>query len=227
MKQFWTYEDIIGRNESAHLNSAMKEFWKLALSIRQGLGRESALLDKYLAAVLTAANKTSLSAAEYDGACSASELCQLCDAVMSGKDKLQNHPMYDVVKAYIDAQPLESHKEETRSSLYCIALDTDLLSHAAEEYCRQKEAELRNVIDLDDLHQLFRGICETLGSADQMERLNLLFRQRFLMITPVQVFLQSLTENLMFCLTQIDGETGQSVLKLWLDGLTTSSDTSQ
>lgn len=51
-----------------------------------------------------------------------------------------------------------------------------------------------------------------------MERLNLLFRQRFLIVTAMQVYLQSMTNQLMYALTTRDRETQKQVFQIILDG---------
>ena len=50
-----------------------------------------------------------------------------------------------------------------------------------------------------------------------MEHLNLLLRQRFLIITPMEGFQQGLTNDLLYSLTSRDIETGRLAVHLWLE----------
>ena len=51
----------------------------------------------------------------------------------------------------------------------------------------------------------------------EMEKLNLLLRQRFLIVTPMAGFLQGITNDLLEDLTERDVETGKQAVRLWLE----------
>lgn len=216
MNTFWDYEDIFGKAETAHLNRTMDEFLELAGTIRRRLGKQGYLLDKYFSIILEAANVTLL----YDAAergFGASELRHLCLSVMDGRADCVEHPLYRKVKEYIDSHPLEYQERPTKQSLYCIALAGDFLEHAAKEYYRRQKEKQREVFDIIDLRDLYREICAILGGEEELERLNLLLRQRFLIVTPMAGFLQGLTGDLLYCLTYRDAETGKLIVRLLLE----------
>lgn len=50
-----------------------------------------------------------------------------------------------------------------------------------------------------------------------MEQLNLLLRRRFILITPMAAFIQSLTNDLLYALTSRDVKTGKQIMQLWLE----------
>jgi len=72
------------------------------------------------------------------------------------------------------------------------------------------------VFDIVDLRDLYREIGAMLGGEEELERLNLLFRQRFLIVTPMAGFLQGLTGDLLYCLTYRDAETRKLTARLVL-----------
>jgi len=121
------------------------------------------------------------------------------------------------VKEYIDSHPLEYLEVPTKQSLYCIALSGDFLELAAAEYYQRQKEKQREVFDIVYLRDLYRKISAMLGGEDEMERLNLLLRQRFLIVTPMAGFLQGLTNDLLYCLTHRDVETSRLAAQLWLE----------
>lgn len=76
---------------------------------------------------------------------------------------------------------------------------------------------MENTLDVVRLRDLYRKIGALLGSEDGLERLNLLLRQRFLIVTPMSAFLQGLTGDLLHPLISRDMETGKRAVQLWLE----------
>jgi len=216
MNTFWDYEDIFGKVETAHLNRTMNEFLELTVTIRSRLGKQGYLLDKYISIILEAANATLLYDAAERGFSASSELRHLCLSVMDGKADCADHPLYEKVREYIGSHPLEYLEVPTKQSLYCIALAGDFLEHTAAEYYQRQKEKQREVFDIVYLRDLYRKISAMLGGEEQMERLNLLLRQRFLIVTPIQGFLQGLTNDLLYCLTHRDVETSKLAVQLLL-----------
>jgi hypothetical protein len=64
---------------------------------------------------------------------------------------------------------------------------------------------------------LYRTLTAILGDEEDLERLNLLLRQRFLLVTPMAGFLQGLTNDLIYYLTSRDIETSRLAVQLWLE----------
>lgn len=194
----------------------MDEFLELAGTIRRRLGKQGYLLDKYISIILEAANVTLL----YDAAergFGASELRYLCLSVMDGKTDCTEHPLYGKVKEYINTHPLEYQERPTKQSLYCIALAEDFLEYAAKGYYQRQKEKQREVFDIVDLRNLYREIGAMLGGEEELERLNLRIRQRFLIVTPMAGFLQGLTGDLLYCLAYRDAETGKLTARLVLE----------
>lgn len=219
MNTFWDYEDIFGKAETAHLNRTVDEFLELSGTIRRKLGKQGYLLDKYISTILEAASATLLYDAVERGFRAMSELRHLSLSVIDGKTDCADHPLYEKVKEYIDSHPLEYQERATKQSLYCIALTGDFLEHAATDYYQRQKEKQQEVFDIVDLRDLYREISAMLGGEDEMEKLNLLFRQRFLIVTPMAGFLQGLTNDLLYCLTYRDAETGKLAVRLLLEGM--------
>ncbi|MEA4954376.1 MAG: hypothetical protein VB096_02510 [Pseudoflavonifractor sp.] len=70
------------------------------------------------------------------------------------------------------------------------------------------------LLDIVRLRDLYRTLTALLGSEYELERLNLLLRQRFLIVTPMSAFLQRLTNDLLYSLVSRDIETGKQAVQL-------------
>lgn len=67
------------------------------------------------------------------------------------------------------------------------------------------------------LRELYRKIGTTFGSDEPLEHLNLLFCQRFLIVTPMDGFLRGLTNDLLYSLASQHVQTSGLAVQLWLN----------
>lgn len=218
MNIYYDYEEILGKPQQAHLRNTLEEIFELARAIRNQLGKQAYLLDKYLHDLLSAINSTLAYEAADIGFQITSELLHLCNKLTRGEPVEKDHPLYEPVKEYIDSHPLPCQEHTTKVNLYCIGLADTFLSYAIPSFMDDGTEAIRREIDMVALHDRFRQIGSILGSENQMEKLNLLIRQRFQVTTAMSGFLQGVTNSLLYALTERDTETNKTVLQLWLDG---------
>lgn len=214
MNTFYEHEDILGRVETAHLNRAFTELFELTAGIQRRLGKQAYLLDEYISMLLEGANATLVHSAAEDGFAASAELRHLCLAVMDGKMDSADHPLYEKFEAYISGHPLPYQERVTRLNLYCIALAGDYLEYAAGKYCQEQKEILQKTLDIVHLRELYRTVAAVLGGEDALEQINLLLRQRFMIVMPMFGFLQGLTNDLLYSLTSRDIETGKRAFQL-------------
>ena len=74
-----------------------------------------------------------------------------------------------------------------------------------------------SLFDRDESAKLYRDIVRLLGNESDMERLNALFAQRFLLVKPIPLFIQAYTQELMGSLLYQDPQLDRSILQLLLD----------
>ena len=214
MNTFYEYEDIFGRTETAHLNRSFAELFELAASIRRRLGKQDYLLDEYISMIMEGANATLAQSAAEDGFAVSSELRHLCLNIMDGKTDCAGHSLYKKFEAYISGHSLPYQERVTKLNLYCVALAGDYLEYAAGKYRQEQKEVLRAVLDIVHLRDLYRTLTAILGGEDELEHLNLLFRQRFMFVTPMAAYLQGLTNDLLYSLTSRDMETEKRAFQL-------------
>jgi len=217
MNTFYEYEGVFGKAETAHLERTLQEFFEIAAAMRRRLGKQDYLLDGYISMLLKGVNATLAQSAAEDGFAASSELRHLCLAVMDGKADGEEHPLYEKAKECIASHPLDYQERCTKLNLYCVALASDFLEYAAGKYVQQQKEAQRAVFDIVYLRDLYRKIGGILGGEEDLERLNLLLRQRFLIVTPMAGFLQGLTNDLLYSLTSRDVETSRLAVQLWLE----------
>lgn len=206
-----------GRAETAHLNRTFTEFCELAAGIRLKLGKQVYLLDEYISLLLEGAGATLAQSAAEDGFAASSELRRLCRDMMDSKTGCVGHPLNESFQAHISEHPLPYQERATSQNLYCVALAGDYLEYAAGKYRQEQKELLQKTLDIVHLRDLYRKISAILGSEDELERLNLLLRQRFLIVMPMSAFLQGLTNDLFYTLTSRDMETGRLAIQLFLE----------
>lgn len=137
---------------------------------------------------------------------------------MDGKTDCSEHPLYEKAPAYTAAHPLGYQERCTKLNLYCIALASDFLGYAAGKYVQQQKEVQRSVFNIVYPWDLYRKIGSILGSKEDLEHLDLLLRQRFLIVTPMAGFLQGLTNDLLNSLTSWDVETNRLVVQFGFTG---------
>ena len=97
-------------------------------------------------------------------------------------------------------------------------LSGDFLETAVRLFNEEIANRFRAVVDIADLQNLYRKLSTILGGEDELEKLHILFRQRFLIATPVAIFMQGTTNQLLYFLLYRDKETSKQVFQLILDG---------
>ncbi len=217
MNIFENESGILGSASVDNLKRSFKEFLQQASEIRIKLGKQRYLLDNYLTYLFEATNGILAYEAASEGFETESTLNSLCAEILRGDSKSNDHPFYEQVKVFIDAHPLKYQESFTRLSLYDIMLSCSYLESVYEQYYTDLVADIRDFLDIVDLNNLYDKICEALGGEKEMEQLNLLFCQRFLIVKAMDTFLQGMTNQLLYSLTYRDRETSKQVFQLLLD----------
>lgn len=217
MNIFENESDFLGSTSVEHLKLSFAEFIKQAAEIRTKLGKQGYLLDKYLSYLFETSNEILAYEAASEGFETVGFLDGLCADILSGDSKNKDHPFYDEVKAYIEAYPLKFQERTTKVSVYYSILSERFLERMCEEYYERIESNTHAVLDVCDFRNLYDRISEILGDEEAMKNLNLLFRQRFLIVTAMAAFLQGITNELLYSLTYRDMESSKQIFQLLLD----------
>lgn len=176
MNTFDTMEGILGDTKAKHLDHSFHEFLEQARLIRDGLGKQSYLFDRYLSLLLEAANAELAYDAASHGFDGVSPLMRICVEILSGKPKGTENPVYDVMASYIAGNPLPYQEIVTKRAVCCAMLSGAMLEQAATLFSGELNDRFRTVVDIVELCDLYRAVCSVLGGEVEMEKLNLLLR---------------------------------------------------
>ncbi|MDR2073891.1 MAG: hypothetical protein LBP36_00735 [Oscillospiraceae bacterium] len=208
---------FLGEHPFEALSEATKEIFKLAKEIKKSLAEQGYLLDNYLSMILESANDCLAQDAAITGFEGFSDLFAICTAIQGEhfKDKT-SHPFYKIAKKYVEENSLKFQEKSTVRDLYCAALADEFITFALKKFIEKEKDELREVFEAIQLQEYHSKIAYLVGE-EKISRLAELLKSRFLIARPVNIFLQAMTNQLLYCLTKRDKETSKQVFQLILD----------
>ena len=208
---------FLGEHPFEALADATKEIFKLAKKIKTSLGEQGYLLDNYLSMVLESANDCLAQDAAITGFEGFSDRFPICTAIQGEhfKDKTK-HPFYEKAKKYVEEHTFKFQEKSTVRDLYCAALADEFITFTVKKFIEKEKDELREVFESIQLQEYHSKIAYLVGE-EKISRLAELLKSRFLIARPVNIFLQAMTNHLLYCLTKRDKETSKQVFQLILD----------
>lgn len=209
--------ELIGDLKPEDMRRSFEELLTQAKSIRRRLGEQKDLLNRYLSCLLESARNSFADVASEEGVETAETLGFICTDIVLEKGKHRKHTFYPHAKSYIESHPIDREDAYTKSALYTIALTHDYLEAEANRFLHRQEQKLESTLARVDLNGLYRQICDIIGDEAGMKNLDRLFRERFLIITSLEGFLQGMAGDLMSELTYKDRESSKQVFQLLLD----------
>ncbi|MDR2074192.1 MAG: hypothetical protein LBP36_02360 [Oscillospiraceae bacterium] len=208
---------FLGEHPFEALSEATKEIFKLAKEIKISLGEQGYLLDNYLSMVLESANDCLAHDAAMTGFDGVSDLFRICTAVQSDLFKdVASHPFYETAKKYIEEHPLKFQEKSTVRDLYCAELADEFITFAVKKFIVKEKDELKSVFETVQLQEYHSKIAYLVGE-EKFGRLAELLKSRFLIARPVNIFLQAMTNQFLYCLIKRDKETSKQIFQLILD----------
>lgn len=220
MNIFQTHNEFAGRFDPDSTGSSLLSLLTIAQNIRRKLGRQGYLLDNYLSLFFEAANSVLAYEAANDGFERGGELRHLCFGVIDRDDTEKDHPFYGAaLNKFSNCMDTTCYQErKTRMNLLYALLSDEYLQFIAKNFQREVDDRLSAAYDSQSLIDLFCRISEAVGEP-LMETLNLRLKQRFLLAPLVTVFVQGMTNDLLYCLASRDSETSKQIFQLLMDSM--------
>ncbi len=208
-------EDIYGKHSQEELHKATKDFFIVSRSIKNKLEDKSYKLDQYLSAVLKIANcKLNTDAAE-DGRKFFSELRRLCVGILNYDSSVTSHEFYQTAKEYIAKHRLLYKEHHTLLNIYYALLTPQFTDYAVNKFAEEIESRANIEVDTVLMSENYELIIEIVGEED-MNALNMAIKGRFIISSIMDSFLQSITNEYLYCLLHRDPETSKQVYQLML-----------
>ncbi len=217
MNIFKVRKDLIGSIDG---QKSVKEILTEAKIIKEELGNKSYLLDVYISLFFATQNITNASHASQDGNRATSELRNLCSGILSNGEEGKEHPLYEKICDTLEENTyIKNYQEKyTQLNLLMILAFDSFSYHAICEYQEKIVYEMNSVIDMIRHNYLFKEISHIVGEY-RLERLNLLLRQKFMISTFIDSFVQGLTDDILICLGETDEETNKYIFAIVADNL--------
>jgi len=208
---------FLGEHPFEALADATKEIFKLAKEIKISLGEQGYLLDNYLSMVLESANDCLVQDAAITGFEGFSDLFAICTSVQGEHFReIKSHQFYEKSKKYIEEHPLRFQEKCIVRDIYRATLADEFITFAVKKFIEKEKDELREVFEAIQLQEYHSKIAYLVGE-EKIGRLAELLKSRFLIARPVNIFLQAMTNQLLYCLTKRDKETSKQVFQLILE----------
>lgn len=214
------FEKTTGITGSFEAGGGLASLLTQAREVRLKLGKRGYLLDNYLSMFMEASNEVLSFDAADDGFEVGCELRSLCVSLIDRSEKEKGNPLYGKALNTLNENPeiLQYQEQYTRVNLLYVLCFDDYLPMIEEQFMQATNKSISNVYDLPAHRQLYRSIAEIVGEPI-MERFNLSLKQLFLAVPLVSVFVQGLTNDLLYCLSSRDKETSRQIFQLLLDDL--------
>lgn len=216
MNIFENQEIFFGQLPLARLADAYLDFFKLAGDIRSRLGRKTYLLDNYIAQLFDAIEEAYSSPTQLGGSESIASLYSICQASRH-PDRHLPHPFFNQARDFIRSHPLDFADKSTKTWLYVTILANAYITASAEAYREEFNTIMDKHLDRGEFNNTYRKITDLLGSEEQLEQLNLLFKARFLAVPAQSAFYHNINNELIEALTPRDPETSLQIFQLLLN----------
>lgn len=218
MNGFENVDDFIGDVSVKNMRCSMEVLFWEAGKLRARLGKQEHLLDEYLVTLMEAVNRTSAYDSATGGFECISGLREMCRDVICGEKRNTNRPFYEQVEDAIGSDPLDCHGEQTKISLYTVLLSGNYIEAMVENFRRKLQSDLLEGLDLVRLQKLRGELCDELGGTDEMDRIDRLFRQSFMVVLPLACWLQGVADALLGDLISRDRESDRLNFQLLFEG---------
>ena len=191
-------------------------FWE-AGKLRARLGEQAHLLDEYLTTLMESVNRTSAYDAVTDGFECISKLREICLDVIHGEKENMDRPFYRQVEDFIGTNPLDCQETSTKISIYTVLLSGNFMEVMAERFRKELKSDLMEELDPVGFQRLRGRLCNELGGTEEMDRIDRLFKQSFMTVSPMTCWLQGIADALLGDLISRDAESGRLNFQLLLD----------
>ena len=211
-------EDFIGVVSVKDMRCSMEVLFWEAGKLRARLGKQAHLLDEYLAALMETVNRTSAYDTATEGFQCISELRETCRDVIRGEKQNTDRPFYEQAENFIGTNPIDCREVSTKISLHTILLSGNYIEAMAENFRKKLQSDLLEGLDLVRLQTLRGELCDELGGAEEIDRIDRLFRQSFMLVLPLACWLQGVADALLGDLISRDRESDRLNFQLLFEG---------
>lgn len=194
-------------------------FIKAAGALRERLGANAFLADRYIGFMLGAANSFHSESINADGFDAGRDLYGLCQSIVNGECDKLDHPFYETASTYINAHPLPGIGRHALAWTYFVPLFGTYMEYSVADYAQKIEENAAEVADDAMLEELRHRIIDALdGDKDALyEAMIARFSECFAACSTLSSYLNGATYQMIEALSSSDRVTGRCVFQVLLD----------
>ena len=140
---------------------------------------------------------------------------RLCLGILNYDPSVTDHEFYQTAKEYIANHRLLYKDRHTLINIYCALLTPQFTDYAVNKFSEEIESRANIEVDTVLMSENYELIIEIVGEED-MNALNMAIKGRFIISSIMDSFLQSITNEYLYCLLHRDPETSKQVYQLML-----------
>lgn len=220
MNIFKDTKNFIGEFHEESNTVTVREVLLTANRIRVRLGKKSYLLDTYLSLFFASINNTAVYDSADFGFQLTCDLRSLCISVLDKTDTHKDHLLYEKALEVLNSRKsiFEFQERHTQYSLLFLALADDFLTLIVPDYIQKERRNLHCVLDIVRFQNLYSDI-SAFVSEDEMDHLNQLLKEKFMVSSMLSAFIQGFNDELIDIILTIDIETNKKMFQIEFDDL--------
>lgn len=217
MNVFKNCENFFAGSSCESIYDSLKEFCKLIEILKGDLGEKKFLLDNYLSAILEVLNVLNLQNAICLGDKKSWAILGDCYILCEINTDGEKSQYFDIVEKYIDENPVSIADRHTKAEFYAAKILLDNLKQFADEFMIHLKNKVLSSVDYSRLDDCYEKIIKKVDER-QMEYLNDLIFEIFLICSAGMVFTQQIVFRCVEMLNYCNQETSKQVFQLMMGG---------
>ncbi len=208
---------ICGDYKKSVLKKSTFEVFREIQNLRETLGEDSYLLDAYLVNIFERINSTKLLVTRRIAGGVIEDLNEICYNVISGKaEKNPKNQFCEKVKAFIEHNPSPLQDLYAQVNLYFLIFIDEFIDFSIEEILKRFESEIANDLSNLELKEKYEEISQKIGE-DKIKFLNNIIRNRFIRVPLIEMFVQSISQQIGTSMLEIDTIISKRVFQVLCD----------
>ena len=217
MNFFKNCENFFSGPSCEYIYDSFKKFCKRIEILKDELGEKKFLLDNYLSAVLEVLNVLDLQSTIRMSDKKCQEILGDCYILCKTNTDGEKSQYFDIVEKYIDENPVSIADRHTKAEFYAAKILLDNLKQFDDEFMIHLKNKVLSRVDYSRLDDCYEKIIKKVDE-QQMEYLNDLIFEIFLICSAGMVFTQQIVFKCVEMLNYCNQETSKQVFQLMIGG---------
>ncbi len=208
---------ICGDYKKSVLKNSTFEVFKEIQSLHEILGEDAYLLDAYLVDVFERINSVDLTVTQHIAEGVMEKLNIICYKIIEGKaEENPQNEFCEKVKSFIENNPLPFKEPDTQTNLYTLIFIDEFINFSIPDILKKFKDEITNNLSSLELKEKFEKAIQKIGK-DKIELLNDIIENRFIRVPLIDMFIQSISQQICTSMLQRDIQTSKQIFQILCD----------